>query len=255
MRATNGSAARGARQRLYINIDHVATVRQARRGHEPDPVAAAAVCEAAGADGITAHLREDRRHIQDADVTRLAEVVTTVFNLEMASTDEMVAIALRLRPHQVTLVPERREEVTTEGGLDLARAPEALAASVARLADAGIRTSLFIDPTAEMVERSRELGAHAIEIHTGSYAHHPGDPATLHAMREASALGATLGLAVHAGHGLTVPNVAPVAAIPAVEELNIGHAIVSRAVFIGLDAAVREMRGAMDAARAGVPAA
>jgi pyridoxine 5'-phosphate synthase PdxJ len=136
-------------------------------------------------------------------------VVTTVFNLEMASTDEMVAIALRLRPHQVTLVPERREEVTTEGGLDLARAPEALAASVARLADAGIRTSLFIDPTAEMVERSRELGAHAIEIHTGSYAHHPGDPATLHAMREASALGATLGLAVHAGHGLTVPNVAP----------------------------------------------
>jgi pyridoxine 5-phosphate synthase len=255
MRATNGSAAHGARQRLYINIDHVATVRQARRGHEPDPAAAAAVCEAAGADGITAHLREDRRHIQDADVNRLAEVVTTVFNLEMASTEEMVAIALRLRPHQVTLVPERREEVTTEGGLDLARSPQELAASVARLNDAGIRTSLFIDPTPEMVERSRELGAHAIEIHTGSYAHHPSDPSTLHAMRDASALGASLGLAVHAGHGLTVANVAPVAAIPAVEELNIGHAIVSRAIFLGLDAAVREMRAAMDAARAASPAA
>ena len=258
MRATRSEAgargAAGGRQRLYVNIDHVATVRQARRGHEPDPVAAALACEAAGADGITAHLREDRRHIQDADVVRLAEEVTTYFNLEMACTDEMVAIAERLRPEQVTLVPERREEVTTEGGLDVARDPAHLAGALARLRDAGVRTSLFIDPDATMVRRSRDLGADAIELHTGSYANDAGGGATLAALREASRLGVELGLAVHAGHGLAVPNVAPVAAIPEIEELNIGHAIVSRALFDGLAAAVREMRAAMDAARTGVAA-
>ena len=258
MRATRsgagGRAPTTGRQRLYINIDHVATLRQARRGSDPDPVAAALACEAAGADGITAHLREDRRHIQDADVARLAEAVTTYFNLEMACTDEMVTIAARLRPEQVTLVPERREEVTTEGGLDLARDPAFLGASIARLRDAGIRTSLFIDPDAAMVRRSRDLGADAIELHTGSYANAGGGRATLEALRAASRLGAELGLAVHAGHGLAIANVAPLAAIPEVEELNIGHAIVSRAIFDGIAAAVREMRDAMDRARAGIAA-
>ena len=237
------------RQRLYINIDHVATIRQARRTDEPDPVAAAALCEAAGADGITAHLREDRRHIQADDVERIARSVRTVFNLEMACTEEMVAIAERLRPHQATLVPERREEVTTEGGLDVTRDPAGLAAALRRLAAAGIRTSLFVDPAEDAVRRSHDLGAVAVELHTGTYAHHPGDPAALRSLADAARVGASLGLAVHAGHGLTVRNVAPVAAIPEVEELNIGHSIVSRAVFVGLAEAVREMRAAMDAAR------
>ncbi|HXY31494.1 MAG TPA: pyridoxine 5'-phosphate synthase [Gemmatimonadaceae bacterium] len=241
---------RATRQRLYINVDHVATLRQARRADEPDPVAAAALCEDAGADGITAHLREDRRHINDEDAAELARRVRTVFNLEMALTDEMLAAAERLSPFQVTLVPERREEVTTEGGLDVGRNPERLAAGIARLKRAGVRTSLFIDPEGEAVRRSRTLGADAIELHTGRYALHPLDPGTLTALREAAALGAQLGLAVHAGHGLTVRNVGPVAAIPEVEELNIGHSIVSRAIFVGLAASVREMRRAMDAARA-----
>ena len=236
-------------QRLYVNIDHVATLRQARRGAEPDPVEAARLCERLGVDGITAHLREDRRHIQDADVERLAAEVTTVLNLEMACTPEMLAIAGRLRPHQVTLVPERREEVTTEGGLDVDHRPEELADALRGLAAAGIRTSLFIDPDEAAVRRSRELGAHAIELHTGSYAHHPTDPRTLGALRDAAALGRDLGLAVHAGHGLAVANVAPVAAIAEIEELNIGHAIVGRAVFVGLAEAVGEIRRAMDAAR------
>jgi pyridoxine 5-phosphate synthase len=236
-------------QRLYINIDHVATVRQARRAEEPDPVAAAALCERAGADGITAHLREDRRHIQDRDVDRLAREVTTVLNLEMATTAEMLAIAERLRPMQVTLVPERREEVTTEGGLDVTRDPATLRDALARLRDAGIRTSLFIDADATMVRASRDLGADAIELHTGRYAHHPSDPTTIGALRDAATLGASLGLAVHAGHGLTVPNVGPVAAIPECEELNIGHSIVSRSIFVGIEEAVREMRRAMDDAR------
>jgi pyridoxine 5-phosphate synthase len=236
-------------QRLYVNIDHVATIRQARRTDEPDPVAAALLCERAGADGITAHLREDRRHIQDADVERLAREVTTVLNLETANTPEMLAIAERLRPMQVTLVPERREEVTTEGGLDVTRDVAGLRDAIARMRDAGIRTSLFIDADATMVRTSRDLGADAIELHTGRYAHHPADPGTIGALREATALGASLGLAVHAGHGLTVRNVAPVAAIADCEELNIGHSIVSRAVFVGIEEAVREMRRAMDAAR------
>lgn len=236
-------------QRLYINIDHVATIRQARRTDEPDPVAAAIACEDAGANGITAHLREDRRHIQDFDVEGLMRANRTAFNLEMACTDEMLAIAERLRPLQVTFVPEKREEITTEGGLDVTHDPRALERAIARMRAAGIRSSLFIDPDARMVEQSHALGADAIELHTGSYAHHPDDPGQLQALREASALGARLGLHVHAGHGLTVRNVTPVAAIREIEELNIGHSIVSRSVFVGIAAAVREMREAMDRAR------
>jgi len=237
------------RQRLYINIDHIATLRQARRGAKPDPVEGATVCERAGADGITAHLREDRRHIQDDDVERLATSLTTDFNLEMACTDEMLAIAERLRPREVTLVPERRQEITTEGGLDVSRDPGRLADGIRRLNAAGIRTSLFISPDLATVAASRELGAAAIELHTGAYAHSPADPVTLRALRDASRHGASIGLAVHAGHGLTVDNVGPVAAIPEIEELNIGHSVVSRAVFVGLADAVRELRKAMDDAR------
>jgi pyridoxine 5-phosphate synthase len=239
-------------QRLYINVDHVATIRQARRGREPDPVAAAELCERAGADGITAHLREDRRHIQDDDIERLARQVRTVLNLEMACTDEMLAIAERLRPYQVTLVPERREEITTEGGLDVAGDRGRIADGVARLDAAGIRTSLFIGPDPVAVEQSRAVGAAAIELHTGQYAHHAADPRTVEALRLAARLGVEVGLAVHAGHGLTVGNVAPVAAIPEIEELNIGHSVVSRALFVGLGEAVRELRRAMEKARSDV---
>lgn len=237
-------------QRLYVNVDHVATIRQARRTDEPDPVDAALLCERAGAHGITAHLREDRRHIQDDDIHRLAARVTTVLNLEMGCTGEMVGIALSLRPHQVTLVPERREEITTEGGLDVVGEAARLSPAIRRLRDAGIRTSLFITPDPVMVRRSRELDADAIELHTGQYAHGSDDPRTLAALRDAAGLGRTLGLAVHAGHGLTVRNVAPVAAIAEIEELNIGHSIVSRAVFVGIEEAVREVASAMAAARA-----
>jgi pyridoxine 5-phosphate synthase len=236
-------------QRLYVNIDHVATLRQARRGVEPDPVEAAAICEGAGADGITAHLREDRRHIQDADVEALATSVTTYFNLEAACADEMIAIALRLRPPQVTLVPEKREEVTTEGGLDISRERERVTRATATLRDAGIRVSLFIDPTIEAVRLSRELGADAVELHTGEYAHHPDDLSRLVSLQTAANEGRAIGIDVHAGHGLTLKNVGPVAAIPEIEELNIGHSIVSRSVFVGLDEAVREIRRAMDSAR------
>src|SRR5579862_5860607 len=241
-------------QRLYVNIDHVATLRQARRGSEPDPVAAATVCEDAGSDGITAHLREDRRHIQDDDVKRLMRSVRTVLNLEMACTDEMVGIALSLKPYQVTLVPERRLEVTTEGGLDVAAAKDRIAHATSRLGSAGIRTSLFIDPDGLMVDLSKTVGAHAIELHTGQYANHYPDGADreVRALAEAARQAAALGLAVHAGHGLTVGNVGPVAAIPEIEELNIGHSIVSRALFVGLAEAVRELRVAMDMARASI---
>ena len=235
--------------RLYINIDHVATVRQARRTDEPDPVEAAHLCEAAGADGITAHLREDRRHVQDDDIDRLARSVKTVLNLEMACTDEMLGIAERLKPHQVTLVPERREEVTTEGGLDVSFETPRIREGLQRLNAAGIRTSLFIAPDLRAVELSRTIGAAAIELHTGSYAHHPTDPATLRALAEAARHGREIDLAVHAGHGLTVRNVAPVARIPEIEELNIGHSIVSRAIFVGIENAVKEMRVVMDSAR------
>ena len=237
-------------QRLYINVDHIATIRQARRATFPDPVEGAAICERAGADGITAHLREDRRHIQDDDVDRLATTVKTVFNLEMACTGEMLAIASRLRPHQVTLVPERREEITTEGGLDVVREEDRIGAGVAHLNAAGIRTSLFITPDRAAIEASRAVGAAAIELHTGAYAHAPNDPTKLRALRDAAGYGASIGLAVHAGHGLTAANVRPVAAIPEIEELNIGHWVVSRAIFVGLSESVRELRAAMDSARA-----
>jgi pyridoxine 5-phosphate synthase len=237
------------RQRLYINIDHIATIRQARRGAEPDPVEGAILCEQAGADGITAHLREDRRHMQDDDIDRLATRVTTVLNLEMACTDEMLAIAERIRPHAVTLVPERREEVTTEGGLDVLHDHGRIADGIARLNAIGVRTSLFIAPDLRAVDQSRALGTVAIELHTGQYAHGARDPKTLQALRESARHGASIGLAIHAGHGLTVENVGPVAALPEVEELNIGHSVVSRAVFVGLVSAVRELRAAMDAVR------
>lgn len=239
---------RANHQRLYINIDHVATLRQARQTDEPDPIAAALLCEDAGAEGITAHLREDRRHIHDDDIRGLATSIRTVLNLEMALTDEMLDFATVLRPYQVTLVPERRQEVTTEGGLDVDQHPARLAEGIARLKRAGLRTSLFIDPDLRAVERSRELGADAIELHTGTYALGGSDKA-LDALRRASTRGAELGMAVHAGHGLTVRNIGPVAAIPEIEELNIGHSIVSRAIFVGIGQSVREMRTAMDAAR------
>ena len=240
---------RAKQQRLYINIDHVATLRQARRGRQPDPVEAALACESAGADGITAHLREDRRLIQDDDVERLKKSVRTYFNLEMACVAEMLEIARRIKPQQVTLVPERREEITTEGGLDILSDPPRIQNAVDALSDAGIRVSLFIDPTRAAVEQSRKLKVPAIELHTGAYAHDPASTGPIDALRDAARRGADLGIAVHAGHGLTVENVGLVAEIPEIEELNIGHSIISRAVFIGLDAAVKEMHEAMRAAR------
>ena len=236
-------------QRLYINIDHVATLRQARRGRQPDPVEAAIACEAAGADGITAHLREDRRHIQDEDVERLKKSVRSYFNLEMACVAEMLEIARRIKPQQVTLVPERREEITTEGGLDILSDPPRLQNAVDALSDAGIRVSLFIDPTRAAVEQSRKLNVPAIELHTGTYSHDTSSVGPIEALRDAARRAADLGIAVHAGHGLTVQNVGPVARISEIEELNIGHSIVSRAVFIGLGPAVKEMHEAMRAAR------
>jgi pyridoxine 5-phosphate synthase len=235
-------------QRLYINIDHVATLRQARQGQDPDPVAAAMLCESAGADGITAHLREDRRHLQDTDIGRLRTQIKSYFNLESACTEEMVNIAIRIKPEQVTLVPERREEVTTEGGLDVASHRIQVETAVIRLKQAGIRTSLFIDPDTQAVDWASRVGAQAVELHTGRYAQQTDHPTTK-ALQNAAHVAAQLGLAVHAGHGLTAKNLGPVAAIPEIEELNIGHSIVSRAVFVGLVAAVREVREAIDAAR------
>jgi pyridoxine 5-phosphate synthase len=228
--------------RLYINIDHVATVRQARRTDEPDPVAAAQLAEAAGADGITAHLREDRRHIQDEDVERLARAVRTVLNLELASAPDITELACRLRPFQATLVPERREEVTTEGGLDISHPAPALQATIARLADAGIHVSLFIAPRPDVVRAAHALGVPAVELHTGRYANSWRESGeALQELQQAAALARDLGLAVHAGHGLTYDNVRPVAEIPGIEELNIGHSIVSRAVMVGMTQAVAEM--------------
>ncbi len=236
-------------QRLYVNIDHVATLRQARRGSHPDPVEAARWCEDAGADGITVHLREDRRHIQDADVETLSSTVRSYLNLEMACTDEMLAIALRLRPQQVTIVPERREEITTEGGLDVTRDPAGLRRTLDALNAAGIRTALFISPDLAVVRASRALGAAAIELHTGRYAHHPHDGAPLQALVDAAREGTRIGLAVHAGHGLSVSNVGPVAAIEPIEELNIGHALIGRSILIGIAGAIHELRAVMNAAR------
>jgi pyridoxine 5-phosphate synthase len=236
-------------QRLYINVDHVATVRQARGGSEPSPLEAAVQCLAAGADGITAHLREDRRHIQDADVEAFATSCRGRFNLEAACTDEMVEIALRLKPVEVTFVPENRQEVTTEGGLDVKSDMARIERAVRRVREAGIRASLFIDPEDESIRASHDVGADAIELHTGQYALAGGRGSTLGALVGGAATAAKLGLAVHAGHGLNVANVGAVAAIPDIEELNIGHSIVSKAIFVGLTEAVREMRTAMDTAR------
>ena len=228
--------------RLYINVDHVATLRQARRTDEPDPVAAARLCETAGADGITAHLREDRRHMQDDDLVRLAATVTRALNIELATAEDIVELTCRLRPHQATLVPERREEVTTEGGLDLTRRDPALGRTIARLADAGIRVSLFIDPTRDAIKASVDLGVPAVELHTGRYAHTwRRDAKALEQLRDTARFARDLGLAVHAGHGLTYDNVAPVAAIGEIEELNIGHSVMSRAILTGMTEAVSRM--------------
>jgi pyridoxine 5-phosphate synthase len=241
--------------RLYVNIDHVATVRQARRTDEPDPVRAAVLAELGGADGITVHLREDRRHIQDRDVELLMKTVRTAVNFEMAITDEMIDRALGWRPMQVTLVPERREEVTTEGGLAILRSEgrPMLERAVASLREAGLRTSLFIDPDPDTIRMSGALGVEAIELHTGEYANERGEgrDRQLTRLREAAELAGELGLAVHAGHGLTYLNVGPVATLPLVEELNIGHSIVSHAIFVGFERAVREMKDAVRLARRG----
>ncbi len=236
--------------RLYINVDHAATVRQARRTDEPDPVRVAVLAELAGADGITVHLREDRRHIQDRDVTLLLGTVRTIVNLELAATEEMVRIGAGLRPHQATLVPEHREEITTEGGLDCAKWRERIADAVRQLRTAGVRTSLFIDPDPAAVRAAAALGPDAVELHTGRYAHHWRQPAPfLEELRAAADEARRAGLAVHAGHGLTYENVGAVAALADVEELNIGHSVLSRALFTGIGEAVREMRQRIDRAR------
>lgn len=235
--------------RLYINVDHVATVREARRTIEPDPVEAARLCEAAGADGITAHLREDRRHIQDHDLERLRPAVR-VLNVELATSPEIVEITCRLRPYQATLVPERREEITTEGGLDLGHSVARLRESIRRLDEAGIRVSLFVDPDPATLDKAKDLGVPAVELHTGRYSHTWRESdAALDELRRAARHAADMGLFVHAGHGLTYRNVVPVAAIPEIEELNIGHSIVSRAVMVGMHPAVEDMLRLVKGAR------
>jgi pyridoxine 5-phosphate synthase len=238
--------------RLYVNIDHVATLREARKTDEPDPARAAEACERGGADGITAHLREDRRHIQDADVRALQRTVRTLVNLELGANPDVVRVACRTHPFQATLVPERRREITTEGGLALAPGDRRVADAIARLTRAGIRISLFIDPDLRVIDRAAGLGVPAIELHTGRYANtwRKSDTA-LRQLRRAATHARDRGLAVHAGHGLTYQNVQPVAAIPEIAELNIGHTIVSNAVFWGLEEAVRRMRKLVDDAAAG----
>jgi pyridoxine 5-phosphate synthase len=237
--------------RLGVNIDHVATIRNARGGDHPDPIRAARLAAEAGADGITAHLREDRRHMTDADIARLVAEIDLPLNLEMAATDEMLAIALRNRPHAACIVPERRAERTTEGGLDAAGKRNTLQPLVDRLGEAGIRVSLFIAPEARQVEAAARLGVPVVELHTGPYAHSDGSVDELARLRAAATLAAGHGLEVHAGHGLGFANVGPVAAIPELAELNIGHFLIGEAVFTGLAAAIREMRARMDDARAG----
>jgi pyridoxine 5-phosphate synthase len=231
--------------RLYINVDHVATLREARKTDEPDPLAAALACEEAGADGITAHLREDRRHIQDSDVERLGSAVR-VLNLELATSPDVVTLACRIRPYQATVVPERREEITTEGGLDLSRPNPRLRETIRQLEKVGARVSLFIDPDLKTLDAAKDLGVPAVELHTGRYAHGwQQSDAALDELRRAARHGTDMGLFVHAGHGLTYANVRPVAAIPEIEELNIGHSVVSRSIMVGLTQAVVEMRKAM----------
>ena len=237
--------------RLGVNIDHVATVRNARGSGYPDPVRAALLAVEAGADAITAHLREDRRHITDDDIARLATGLTVPLNLEMAATDEMLAIALKHRPHASCIVPEKREERTTEGGIDAAGQFERLSPIVAQLREAGVRVSLFIEPDAAQIDAAIRLGAPVVELHTGRYAELDGEARTaeLRRLSDAAALAAKNGIEVHAGHGLTFDNVGPIAAIPQVRELNIGHFLIGEALFVGLDGAVRRMREDMDAAR------
>jgi pyridoxine 5-phosphate synthase len=235
--------------RLGVNIDHVATIRNARGGLHPDPLRAVRIVEAAGGDGITVHLREDRRHIRDEDLVALMAGTDLPVNLEMAATEEMVEIALRHKPHAACIVPERREERTTEGGLDAAGQHNTLAPLIARLNDAGIRVSLFIEPDPRQIDAAIRLRAPVVELHTGKYAHGDPDGTELKRLADAAALAVKNGIEPHAGHGLTFDNVGPIAAIPQIAELNIGHFLVGEAIFIGLEASIREMRARMDAAR------
>jgi pyridoxine 5-phosphate synthase len=241
--------------RLGVNIDHVATIRNARGGDHPDPVRAAEIVAACGGDGITAHLREDRRHIRDDDLARIMAATDLPLNLEMAASEEMLAIALRHKPHAACIVPERREERTTEGGLDAAGQHNHLAPIVTRLADAGIRVSLFIEPDVRQIDTAIRLRAPVVEFHTGKYAHllldgnRDGAEAELKRIADAAALAAKNGIEPHAGHGLTFDNVVPIAAIPQIAELNIGHYLIGEGIFIGLEAAIRKMRALMDEAR------
>lgn len=237
--------------RLGVNIDHVATIRNARGGDHPDPVRAAHIAADAGADGITAHLREDRRHITDEDIDRLMAEIALPLNLEMAATEEMLDIALRHKPHAACIVPERREERTTEGGLDAAGQHNHLSYFVAKLSGEGIRVSLFIEPSERQVEAALHLGAPVVEFHTGRYAHAKGEDcaAELKRISDCAALAVKNGIEPHAGHGLTFDNVIPVAAIAQIAELNIGHFLIGEAIFTGLDASVRRMRDLMDSAR------
>ena len=237
--------------RLGVNIDHVATIRNARGGLYPDPIRAAQIASEAGADGITAHLREDRRHIIDEDIGRLIGAIQLPVNMEMAATEEMVALALKHRPHAACIVPERREEVTTEGGLNAAGQHNHLKPLIARLGDAGIRASLFIEPNPRQIEAALSLGAPVVEFHTGRYAHAEGEQRALELARisDAAALAAKNGIEPHAGHGLTFDNVTPIAAIPQITELNIGHFLIGEAIFEGLGPVIRRMRALMDEAR------
>lgn len=239
------------RLRLGVNIDHVATIRNARGGDHPDPVRAAEIVAEVGGDGITAHLREDRRHIRDEDLARIQAATNLPLNLEMAATEEMLAIALRHKPHAACIVPERREERTTEGGLDAAGQHNRLAPIVARLSDAGIRVSLFIAPEPRQIEAAMKLGAPVVELHTGEYAHAEDEARAVELKRIAdmAALAAKNGIEPHAGHGLTYENVTAIAAIPQLAELNIGHYLIGEAIFTGLAPAVLKMRELMDAAR------
>lgn len=237
--------------RLGVNIDHVATIRNARGGAFPDPVRAAKQAAEAGADGITAHLREDRRHISDADIERLAREIDLPLNLEMAATDEMLAIALKHRPHAACIVPEKREERTTEGGIDAAGQHNRLAPLVRALGEARVRVSLFIEADRRQFDAAKSLGAPVVEIHTGAYCDTTGAAREKHlqAIREGAAYGASLGLEIHAGHGLGYDTVGPIAAVPEIRELNIGHFLVGEAIFVGLEASIRRMRELMDEAR------
>ncbi len=241
--------------RLGVNIDHVATIRNARGGDHPDPMRAVRIVQEAGGDGITVHLREDRRHIRDSDLDAIMAGATLPINLEMAATEEMLAIALRHKPHAACIVPEKREERTTEGGLDAAGLHNTLMPIVSRLGEAGIRVSLFIEPEARQIEAAMQLGAPVVELHTGRYAHlwldddRDGVQAELKRIADAAALAAKNGIEPHAGHGLTFENVQPIAAIPQLAELNIGHYLIGEAIFDGLEASIRKMRQLMDEAR------